>query len=102
MHYMVGTVVRAPIHKVPTTKGPQPLNIGKHTRKNRNRYFEPGVAYTLYNIRPVPETGQVEYTFVTKQGEQLIHVFPSITEAEKVISYSIGEDTPNYDNYYNQ
>ena len=101
MHYMVGSTVKVPVNRAPSpAKGPQPLNVGRHVRKSKNRYFEPGVEYTLYNIRPVPETGKFEYTFVDKQGQPLVHVFNSISEAEQIMAQANGEDLPDYGQLY--
>jgi hypothetical protein len=99
MHYMVGTDIVMTASAPRTAHGPQPLNAANIRRVPKSQYFEPGVRYTLYNIRP-QHTGQIEYSFQRQDGKIVSYVFESVSAAERVIASARGEDLPDYDSYY--
>ena len=100
MKYTPGTdIILGTRTQAKSVTGPQPLNMHKATRTTRNQYFEPGIKYTLYNIRPLPNN-TFEYTFNRSDGKQVAYNFDSVQSAERVIAVARGEAEPNYDNYY--
>ena len=101
MHYMVGTDILMGTTVPRNTNGPQPLNAANVRKTVRSQYFDPGVKYTLYNIRPQP-TGQMEYSFTRQDGHIISYVFESVSAAERVIAAARGEELPNYDSYYRE
>ena len=95
MHYMVGTEILVSETRMPNVgNGPQPLNVHQRQVKNKNKFFEPGVSYALYNIRPVKDTGEFEYTFMRQDGQYVKYLFDSVRSAELVIAQARGEDLP--------
>ena len=101
MHYMVGTDILMGSTVPRAVNGPQPLNAANIRKTTRSQYFEAGVRYTLYNIRP-QRTGEMEYSFQRPDGQVVSYIFESISAAERVIASARGEDLPNYDSYYRE
>ena len=101
MHYMVGTEILLTASFSHAANGPQPLNAARIKKTPKSQYFEPGVRYSLYNIRP-QHTGELEYSFVREDGQIISHVFESVSAAEQVIANARGEQLPNYESYYRE
>ena len=100
MHYIIGTEVYVEPFATMNTQAMQPINAQRISKKVRSvGPFEPGVKYTLYNIRKVEEG--FEYTFTMEGTNQTMwQNFYSIGAAEEMIAAARGEQVPNFDVFH--
>lgn len=105
MHYIAGTQIivgktaTGKIKPGMTSQQIRQLRASSGSTKYTDN-FEPGIMYTL--IRISKEQEGFNYRFRTRSGDITNVIFPSISEAEKFISSTLGETLPDYNDVYNQ
>lgn len=97
MHYIIGTVicVSQRVHQ----SGPRSVT-SQPIKKRNNTPFDSDKVYTLYNIQKSGD--DIKYTFTDNTGEQLNLTFNTSAEADKCIAIALGEQLPEYENFWAQ
>ena len=95
MHYIIGTVIR--VSNRARTSGPKSITAHQVKRTNKTP-FDSDKVYTLYNIAKSGDG--IKYTFTVNTGEQLNLSFNTTVEADKCIANALGEQLPEYENFW--
>jgi hypothetical protein len=96
MHYIVGRT------KISFRKtAPRPGATSATRVSTKPPEFEYNTVYTLYNIAKKP-SGEWIYTFKSNRGASVVKTFDSHEQADGWLSGLLGEQLPDYKEFYRQ
>jgi len=95
MHYIVGAMFRVGVSR--QGSGPRSITNQQANRRAVGQFTSDQV-YTLYNIEVIDK--QFKYIFVDANRNKFDQLFESSREADKFIANVIGEQLPDYDEFY--